>query len=1006
MDNYKIEVVLVNVDEKVSSNNKPVIKEVEPSDYPIFVKLGSWNNGCTLQFQPYLRAKIEGAYKNVDIAIKTDHITDISINTVSTDAGDYQRFEDSDVVYYVPPGKFQKTTISHYNTVGSEIIKISFNNKTDESMTLISGNAGEEAGFYTKIINDLISIQQHLCMDEKSSMSMAMKWSDKLYQDTERMVSEFCDAFWALEKNAKPELKKFETKQSFQKIKKITSKSIIEHAVLHKNKVRAFKYEENLDTFEHRVIKTYMDRLQHLIDVRQEIEINALNREQLSLQSMLDFSGKDLEDKFNELKRKTDDKKEELLNKIEKLLNKTERNADLETNLQKVCIQIQMKKPYNSSFFQYNMSSGRPVMSLNTNVEDGNARNCNYRIYNNESWSPWFIYKTDGAKKTIYVNVSLPLDCIESAVMLFNFLESDNRINHNGDFIEILGDVIPEYAKGRNDKGYSIFLFDFRKIDSINIYHGCFKDKPIQINLNEISPADMQIYKASFKKYILDIELNNDAENLGFFAENIQEEKIIKEINTKLEDKRKLKKRWTKLKLKLQQAEASDLMKNVSNVKTSIRPTNLFSFDPIYQKIYKIMQSRKNTLKVIDYYSLDEEKYKIANLPELYEIWCYIKMVVLFIDTYNFKLLYMDNENDEDGTVQLKKIINDILDEHKIPNGKKFDLVSNIENGNEMKVTIWYNREFQLNKEVLIEKKMYAKIHHSKLRPDIFMKISYGNKEKLFVFDAKYRGNKKRKYDGIKDLCEVAFQKYFIELSHGMYIDYEFGNFNNVLNDNVISGSFILHSSIKTYNFKKQIENDQEKVELYYNPNKYLGDYPDKWAESEWGNAIINGNWEVSKENLDRWSAWHKKCNNNENKLGIVTCNPEKNMLVYIIQMIMEQQFGLYKSKCWICGSNVCVEQKLTEKGYFKYYITCQNHECGKFMVQTHCSKSQCPSHKEKLKIGKHTKNYYAKAINRNKFTCWNVSCPICRHTLPERNKIKNEQYLGYSNNYSNYSSL
>lgn len=106
--------------------------------------------------------------------------------------------------------------------------------------------------------------------------------------------------------------------------------------------------------------------------------------------------------------------------------------------------------------------------------------------------------------------------------------------------------------------------------------------------------------------------------------------------------------------------------------------------------------------------------------------------------------------------------------------------------------------------------------------------------------------------------------------------------------------------------------------------------------------------------------------------------------------MIMEQHFGLYKSKCWICGSDkIDIVLKYTEKGYSKYHIKCRNPECKKFMVETHCGMANCLSHDKKLKLGKHYINYLAQSKNRNKDSCWNVSCPKCRQTLHfEKNDI------------------
>lgn len=267
----------------------------------------------------------------------------------------------------------------------------------------------------------------------------------------------------------------------------------------------------------------------------------------------------------------------------------------------------------------------------------------------------------------------------------------------------------------------------------------------------------------------------------------------------------------------------------------------------------------------------------------------------------------------------------------------------------------------------------------------------------MFVFDAKYRGN--QYYDGIKDLCEVAFQKYTQELANGISVEEVFGftDFSGKL----FAGSFILHSSQNNKKYEPKIVCDRQgiEVEIGYNSEKYLGDYPDVWAK-EWIREAKEKSWDVSTEKLEEWVRHQPRVGNNENKIGIITCNPKCNQLAYVLQMIMEQCFGLYQSKCWICGSDVLVKEKFTEKGYKKFHIKCQNPECGKFIVETHCGNSQCPSHASKIRIGKHSENYFARMKSADPFACWNVSCPICRQTAPQNSQYKVQADFSRASNY------
>ncbi|MEA4805807.1 nuclease domain-containing protein [Acetobacterium wieringae] len=514
----------------------------------------------------------------------------------------------------------------------------------------------------------------------------------------------------------------------------------------------------------------------------------------------------------------------------------------------------------------------------------------------------------------------------------------------------------------------------------------------------EISPEEKESAIAAFREFILDQVSDSDDDSRGFLKEYEDSQKQKKELNLKLKNKNERDKRWNDLEKKLDRIDETDLIKSVSKERTPIRSSNLFSFNPLYRRIYKIMKTNSGAMEGIDYYSTDEE-FGVAKLPELYEKWCCIKLVMLFVDTYGFRIKGKNGEYGNDGVLGFKNLIKDILDERESLNGTKFELESDqisVQLNRPMHVSIWYDREFPIDKEELKENNVFAKYEHASLRPDIFMKIDYGNESRLFVFDAKYRGN--QNYDGIKDLCEIAFQKYTKELARLKNPVSEFG-IN--LPSEIISGSFILHSSTQTVadtkvvegielrdDSKKDLGNTPSKkspdVELNYDAKKYLGDYPDKWSE-KWIEKANDEKWNVNREKLKEWTTWKSGFDNNENKLGIITCNPKSNQLAYVIQMIMEQQFRLYQSKCWICGGEVEVSPKYTEKGQLKYHIKCK--KCGKFMVETHCGKSECPSHDKKSKIGKHTENYYASAKSDNEDAYWNVSCPVCRQTAPNRKK-------------------
>lgn len=379
-----IEVVLVYEDYE-----KDDILEVSASDYPIFVKIGQWSDGKELIIQPHLRAKVNEKYENVDIAIKVTQNLSRTIKNIKTlpSGYDYRPKNHNDYIYYLPPRKqernkfnnmLQDTITGHYTTIGKETIKIIFDDGHSESMTLISKFLDDEKNFYEELIVDLISMQQQLCVDNSSSMSMAIKWSDNLYQETEHIIKEFCDTFWIVKENAKPELKPLRDKKSFYKIKKISSQALIEHEIFHKNKVTSISYKEDFDTFEHRVIKTHLKQLKSIIKVRQNMESLVLENEKSRLEDSLGFSEAELKKKIKELNSKLEDKKQNLINKLDR-----NDNAD-KLNLSMVYVQfkiIDVRPDTNGCIISCNAAKGK------IQIKSINAENCNYKVKpKNEKW--------------------------------------------------------------------------------------------------------------------------------------------------------------------------------------------------------------------------------------------------------------------------------------------------------------------------------------------------------------------------------------------------------------------------------------------------------------------------------------------------------------------------------------------------------------------------------------------------------------------------------------------
>ena len=1010
MEYIQIVVASVKYDRtsEIINNELPIIslKEVLPEDYPKYIKVGAWEDGGELLFQPYLRAKIEERYHNVDIAIKIPENISKTVERITTEPSGYayQRYKSDGYVYYLPPRCFEQNPFNrkkeekitgHYNTIGSETIQIQYKDRI-ECMTLLSMIQKEEYDFYQSLVFDLVSIEQQLCIDDKSAMSMAVKWSDYLYEKTERMVMDFYDAFCGLEKQAQPELKYLKEKMLFHKVKKMTSQALIEHEIFHKDKVRSVSYQENFDTFEHRVIKTHLFRLKDIVEVRQKMERLALENERNRCVSEMRLSEEELKNQIDGLNIKIEKRKQELREKC----NKTYDVPELES----VYIQFRVRDllqadEIEQGILDFRISGiDRPMMRVKSRTSDGrqviDARGCRYKSRKRgQQWSEWKPYKTqiasDGygeqreALVTNFIHISVPIDCKISSAMLFHYLYSDEAIIGGNDVVGIWGKVKENGYSSVNEKGYSVFQFEFYEILGITLFdsiNGRIGEKERETyTTKNLTEEQKQEYVDELEEYILNLDVQGDDENLGFYTEELENYRLLTQLNADLDDENQLNEKWEKLFEYLEQIEYSSLMREVQDIRTEINTSNLFMFHPQYQKMYDAIMQSEKVLDGVEYRSFNQsDEFQIAKLPQLYEVWCCVKLVLIFIQNYGFEFDGIADTK-EQGVEGLKQYIKNILLEKEL-NGTQFKL-HYLENRTRMDVTIWYDREIKIDSERLSNQNMFAKNKRSHLRPDIIMEICVsepyiaGVTQKIFVLDAKYR---KDGYNGIQDLCEVAFQKYMLELGTGANFIQEFGH----QVEGGISGSFILHNTSFTIPSFEEDEN----VEKVYNPKLYLGAYPDAFVNT-WLENSKKYHWNVSEDRFREWTTWNLSNDNHENQIGVLTVNPKENKLPYFIQMIMEQHFKRYRSRCWICGSKeIDIECKKTEKGYPKYYIKCRNPECNKFMVETHCGQPTCPSHNRRLKIGKHRINYYAKVKSKNSYACWNVSCPKCRQLASKEN--------------------
>lgn len=331
-----------------------------------------------------------------------------------------------------------------------------------------------------------------------------------------------------------------------------------------------------------------------------------------------------------------------------------------------------------------------------------------------------------------------------------------------------------------------------KKIDSNVIFeHYVLKKEKVWTNVHErtfLISENRKIY--NFLKILeqrlgdLEQEIRQNENNKQIDKEFVEvgSEKILGDFNEKIKILRE--QLQSIYSLSMFSKETLDLGK-VYPLKTS----NLFVNHKEYNKVYRLMQSYREVGELLE----RNKEYTIyCNTSEIYEIWCYFKIIQILIEENDYcidRIAYTQDykaQKDElkkDGSQkgkskftfkpiekniyeELVSIIKNILNDKSMNSSaikKLEDLVLHFNNGSN-DIYLGYNCTF---KGKTVHKAHGNEESTEKLRPDIFMLI---NKENFFTCDAKYK-NYKSEFMGIQawyaDLFECGAHKYIYRLKLG-----------------------------------------------------------------------------------------------------------------------------------------------------------------------------------------------------------------------------------------------
>lgn len=798
---------------------------------------------------------------------------------------------------------------------------------------------------YFSMIEDLVNIYEDIVLDENSGtyLNKINNWKNDL--------DKLDNLLKKLPSVAETNLEKRETRKRPEKIRNYTSITMYD---LYSNpgaKARTLMDVENYDIYEHRMIRSYVENLS-ILSVRRikkiEGEIGENVRE--DIKDIIDLRDM-IKEKYDHILKKHRDHK---IPSIESVPKENEITVTIDYHK---CPKIWLEEYYLRQI--------------------GNKEKDIIFKYGNSGWEGLNIEKFTNGKEPYNIFV----DSIPALEWLYRNAPKSGafKVSFTG-FIDTSSD----------NRHKNLFI---KKIEIVN---GRSWNCGSNINPDTDLSRWVLSKKEDFANYIIDNSLKKLLDDyLGFIKNKSEIHNTYKNLNNEKKEYTvsadKLKKYYTYIRKEKNLNEElgywrsiydrtekildqDEVISTVRCKKPSERLhlTNLFAGSDVYRRIFSLIG--KQHVDDIFKIGFDEgEKMALTKACNVYEYWCFIRILRIFTEEYRYK-----PDKDSPG-------LKELIEEYFSSSGKTRESLE-----------ITMSRKIPRIKDhsiTLIYQGALTRIRpKGNVYPDFQLIVnSYifdagipRPKTFRFVFDAKYRdfygscGEPRNRL-----LLDVSAKKYLLNVKedvHGSYLLFPVDSGRGNLNDpyrftdyygyNVVSllASAALDSSHK---------NDPKNNSVMENENIYRKKLKEKL------NIPC-----PDKENDDINDG---KINS---RIGSVGFYPGKTKsFKNLIRMIMERivnvdwdaQYAYNDpSVCWMCGNDSFEvlddyrKENINWKG--KAYL-CSNTMCeDRFMVKNYCGKCGEP-------LIKHSYHYhdYARSVNVMEVRPWNVKCPNCYSVLVDK---------------------
>lgn len=673
------------------------------------------------------------------------------------------KYDEKQNIYYDPPkikfnnGKVQYIKRTEYIPVGLDTSGVFFIDVFDSSgiltyisppiLVLPSSMSYED---YILMLNDLLRIKDDLVINNKAKVALKGNWEYRI-DSVRNCLNNISNSLKRINDNPAVNLHSSWTKDPYTSIKKFKSRTLIEKSLFpFKNKYSNLTSIETTDIYENRVIKYALTKLKEKIE---------------SYRTSYKDEMKIRETEFKKIKHFTEEKYNR---KLEDVLD------ELNINIHK----LEMKIDYYKENYIKQINS---LMQIDNNIVVGDI-DIDFTIYKNMN-------TTDKNIKLIFRNSKCNL------IIMSRFIQGvyDLDLNNGVYKYKAKDDTINAQFYGRKLEiclescKLNEIVFLLESICATNNYENnkniTIKAKSLSASNERNDPLGGDIlpgYSATIKKY--DIKLTKICsingkcvpsydkdyimKTLLFYMDDITFHELEKELNNKNEEKS-----FVESILKKSEIEAAkqnifksqdkdfdnihheimsllklNVFKDVKDIISPWKPTQIFVNDPDYKVIWKNIQELDCKIDFIS--EFNSLKFTVKNSHSLYEYWCYFKMIQVLIEEQKWEI-----ENLNEIYDNLNKYLN--ANKDSMLQGFEVKLYHLIKDKDLLRLTIGYNKE------------VYYAYDKNPLRPDYIFKLNYNNETKIAYVDAKYKNyNEQGRKEWVKDLKGVAIDNYIKKFEH------------------------------------------------------------------------------------------------------------------------------------------------------------------------------------------------------------------------------------------------